>query len=112
LKIEIEDNEGTDIYTKEDLNDWDSTLMDGLEDEEWEDEDLQEPEIKVKMSGEPSLNMLSEEEARFDLNKDGVLDEFERTHYNEYKLLNTPGISGWRKKKIQDYLDGKSKRYF
>jgi hypothetical protein len=112
LKIEIEDNEGTDIYTKEDLNDWDSTLMDGLEDEEWEDEDLQEPEIEVKMSGEPSLNMLSEEEARFDLNKDGVLDEFERTHYNEYKLLNTPGISGWRKKKIQDYLDGKSKRYF
>ena len=112
LKIEIEDNEGTDIYTKEDLNDWDSTLMDGLEDEEWEDEDLQEPEIEVKMSGEPSLNMLSEEEARFDSNKDGVLDEFERTHYNEYKLLNTPGISGWRKKKIQDYLDGKSKRYF
>jgi Skp family chaperone for outer membrane proteins len=112
LKSEIEDNEGTDIYTKEDLNDWDSTLMDGLEDEEWEDKDLQEPEIEVKMSGEPSLNMLSEEEARFDLNKDGVLDEFERTHYNEYKLLNTPGISGWRKKKIQDYLDGKSKRYF
>jgi hypothetical protein len=112
LKSEIEDNEGTDIYTKEDLNDWDSTLMDGLEDEEWEDKDLQEPEIEVKMSGEPSLNMLSEEEARFDSNKDGVLDEFERTHYNEYKLLNTPGISGWRKKKIQDYLDGKSKRYF
>jgi flagellar basal body-associated protein FliL len=112
LVDEIEDNEGSDIYTKEDLNDWDSTLMDGLEDEEWEDENLQEPEIEVKMSGEPSLNMLSEEEARFDSNKDGVLDELERTHYSEYKLLNTPGISGWRKKKIQDYLDGKSKRYF
>ena len=40
LKDEIEDNEGTDIYTKEDLSDWDSTLMDGLEDEEFEDEDL------------------------------------------------------------------------
>jgi len=32
---DIEDNEGTDIYTEEDLSDWDSTLNDGLEDEEW-----------------------------------------------------------------------------
>jgi hypothetical protein len=31
------DNEGSDIYTKEDLSDWDSTLMDGLEDEEFEE---------------------------------------------------------------------------
>jgi hypothetical protein len=123
LVDEIEDNEGTDIYTKEDFSDWDSTLMDGLEDEEEiKDEDLtstedwkiidEEPQIEVKMSGEPSLSMLSEEEAKFDLNGDGKLDDLEQTHYNEYKLLNTPGISGWRKKKIQDYLDGKSKRYF
>ena len=34
LKDEIEDNEGSDIYTEEDLSVWDSTLMDGLEDEE------------------------------------------------------------------------------
>jgi hypothetical protein len=33
-KDEIEDNEGSDIYTEEDLSVWDSTLMDGLEDEE------------------------------------------------------------------------------
>ena len=26
------DNEGTDIYTEEDFRDWDTTLMDGLED--------------------------------------------------------------------------------
>jgi Skp family chaperone for outer membrane proteins len=107
-----EDNEGTDIYTKEDLSDWDSTLMDGLEDEEWEDEDLQEPEIEVKMSGEPSLSMLSEEEKQFDLNNDGVLDNLEKTHYEEYKLLNNPGISAWRKKKIRDYLEGKTKKYW
>ena len=51
LKDEIEDNEGTDIYTEEDLSDWDSTLNDGLEDlpwdeeeEETEDEDLIEEE--------------------------------------------------------------------
>jgi hypothetical protein len=89
-----EDNEGTDIYTKEDLSDWDSTLMDGLEDEEWEDEDL-EPQIEVKMSGEPSLDMLNENQPN-----------------PEDKILNNPGISAWRKKKLRDYLDGNTKSYF
>jgi hypothetical protein len=100
LQDEIKDNEGSDIYTEEDLSDWDSTLMDGLEEEEWEDEDLQpvendwqivdeEPEIEVKMSGEPSIPPL-----------------------NEDKILNNPGISSWRKKKLRDYIDGKTKRYF
>ena len=59
-----EDNEGSDIYTEEDLSVWDSTLMDGLEEEEFEDEDLTEPEIEVKMSGEPSLDMLSEDQPK------------------------------------------------
>jgi Skp family chaperone for outer membrane proteins len=118
LEERVEDNEGTDIYTEEDLSDWDSTLNDGLEDlpwdeeeEETEDEDL-EPQIEVKMSGEPSLSMLSEEEAKFDLNNDGILDDLERTHYEEYKLLNNPGISEWRKKKIRNYLEGKAKKYW
>ena len=45
LKDEIEDNEGTDIYTEDDLSDWDSTLNDGLEDEDWEiKDDEKEPE--------------------------------------------------------------------
>jgi len=150
LVDEIEDNEGSDIYTQEDLDkfkEWDVTLMDGLddlpyeeyhpqgipvyfdpetgrpyiieedkpkeEDKEIEDENLiEEPQIEVKMSGEPSLNILSEEEAKFDLDGDGKLDDFEKTHYEEYKLLNNPGISAWRKKKIRDYLEGKTKRYF
>jgi hypothetical protein len=117
------DNEGSDIYTKEDFSDWDSTLMDGLEDEEFEDEDLQpaendwkiideEPQIEIKMSGEPSLSILSEEESKFDSDGDGKLSDLERTHYEEYKLLNTPGISAWRKKKIRDYLEGKTKKYW
>ena len=36
-----EDDEGTDIYTQsdlEELTDWDTTLMDGLDEEEWGDE--------------------------------------------------------------------------
>jgi hypothetical protein len=35
LKDEIEDNEGTDVYTEEDFSYWDPTLMDGLEDEDF-----------------------------------------------------------------------------
>ena len=79
------DNEGTDIYTEKELEEWDTTLMDGLE---------EEPEIEVKMSGEPSLDAIQEE------------------IHSEEKLLNNPGISAWRKKKIRDYLDGKTKSYW
>ena len=31
---------------------------------------------------------------------------------NEDKILNNPGISDWRKKKLKDYLEGNTKRYF
>jgi hypothetical protein len=87
------------VETYDNLNDeikeWDSTLMDGLEDEknDWEIVD-EKPQIKVKMSGEPSL--------------DGIQEEINP----EEKLLNNPGISAWRKKKIQDYLNGKTKSYW
>ena len=136
------DNEGSDIYTKEELSDWDSTLQDGLEDKEWEekpkgvpvyfdlktkrpyiiednekdeeleDKDLIEPEIEIKMSGEPSLNILTEEEKQYDLNNDGILDDQEQAKLRDDKLLNNPGISAWRKKKLRDYLDGNTKTYF
>ena len=43
---EIEDNEGTDVYSEEELKDWDNTLQDGLEDEEWEEEPISEPDQK------------------------------------------------------------------
>jgi hypothetical protein len=146
---QVEDNEGSDIYTEkelEELKDWDVTLMDGLEDEETEDEDLiEEPQIEVKMSGEPSLSMLNEEvkgvpvmidpetgklfyqpptelttvdsqltdeEKQYDLNNDGILDEQEKSQLEEDKILNNPGISSWRKKKLRDFLEGKTKRYF
>ena len=32
-----EDNEGSDIYSEEDLSDWDATLTDGLDDVTWEE---------------------------------------------------------------------------
>jgi len=153
LKDEIEDNEGTDIYTKKDFSDWDSTLMDGLEEEDWkeqpkgvpvyfdpetkrpyiieedeedeelEDEDLIEPEIEVKMSGEPSLEIIQEqpqltkEEKKWDYDGDGILNDEERNRYNIYKadaerFFRNQSISSDAKQRMRDYLDGKTKRYF
>jgi hypothetical protein len=137
LKSEIEDNEGTDIYTEKDFSDWDSTLNDGLEDlpweeEETEDEDLtpaddwqivdEEPQIEVKMSGEPSLEILqtpqlTEDEKRWDYDGDGILNDEERHRYNIYKaeaekFFKNQSISSDAKQRMRDYLDGKTKRYF
>ena len=47
------------------------------------------------MSGEPSLEIIQEQ-----------------PRLNDDKLLNNPGISAWRKKKLRDYLDGNTKTYF
>ena len=151
LNNEIKDSEGSDIYTKDELKDWDSTLQDGLEDEEWEeqpkgvpvyfdpetkrpyiieedeeeeleDEDLIEPEIEIKMSGEPSLEILqddfqlTEEEKRWDFDGDGFLNEEERTRYNvsknSEKFFGNQSISSDAAKRMRDYLEGKSKRYW
>jgi hypothetical protein len=50
------------------------------------------------------------------LDNDGILNGQETKEYeafsSEKKLLNDPGISSWRKKKIRDYLKGKSKKYW
>jgi hypothetical protein len=115
-------NEGSDIYTEDDLSDWDSTLNDGLEDlpweeeEETEDEDL-EPQIEVKMSGEPSLNMLNEDEKKWDYDGDGILNDEERNRYNIYKadaerFFKDQSISSDAKQRMRDYLEGRTKRYF
>ena len=50
---EIEDNEGTDVYSEEELKDWDITLQDGLEDEEWEEETT--PELDQKEISKQAL---------------------------------------------------------
>jgi len=39
-KVIVPDDEGTDIYTEDELKDWDVTLADGLEDEEWSDDEF------------------------------------------------------------------------
>jgi len=39
-KVIVPDDEGTDIYTEDELKDWDVTINDGLEDEEWSDDEF------------------------------------------------------------------------
>jgi hypothetical protein len=55
------------------------------------------PELYVKDT--PSL--LSEEDKKFDINNDGVLDKNEQT-LKENSMLNDPNISAWRKRKIME----------
>jgi len=51
-KVIVPDDEGSDIYTEDELKDWDSTLNDGLEDEDWEikddEKELEENLIEVE----------------------------------------------------------------
>ena len=58
------------------------------------------------------MKILQKKKKKYDLNNDGVLNEQEKSTLNEDKLLNSSGTSAWRKRKLQDYLDGKTKRYF
>ncbi len=64
LKSEIEDNEGTDIYTEEDLSDWDSTLNDGLEDLPWEEEEETEDEDLVEEESSKDWKIIDEEKSK------------------------------------------------
>lgn len=77
------DNEGSDIYTEDDLKEWDTTLMDGLKEEKFENP------IEEKQPTTP-----------------------EPVRIPDDRLLNNPGISSWRKKKLRDYLNGDTKTYF
>jgi hypothetical protein len=100
------DNEGSDIYTKEELSDWDSTLMDGLEEE-------QPKGVPVYFDPETERSYIIEEEKVFENPIEEKLpDNPEPAKLEDDKLLNNPGISAWRKKKLRDYLDGNTKTYF
>ena len=108
-------------------NELGSSFEDELKNEEFEDEEVDEEEpIKAKkkalekklntsknLSTKKSLNPseeLKDEYDEFDLNKDGILDEEEKLKkliQEENKLLNTPSVSNWRKKKI---LSNRQKR--
>ena len=96
LNDEIKDNEGTDIYTEEDFSDWDSTLMDGLDDEEWEDEDLTPKDWEIV-----------DEEKIFDLDGDGKIEKEEVDKILDQLSVigkNFPIVDQWRKDQFDNEL--------
>jgi hypothetical protein len=110
VEEQVEDNEGSDIYTKEDFSDWDSTLMDGLEEE-------QPKGVPVYFDPESGRPYIIEETEDKEEIKDENLNNSPINNQNpnqigEDKILNSSGISAWRKKKLRDYLDGNVKNYF
>jgi hypothetical protein len=109
LEEPVEDNEGSDIYTEkelEELKDWDVTLMDGLEEE-------QPKGVPVYFDPETERSYIIEEEKVFENPIEEKLpNNPEPIRLEDDKLLNNPGISAWRKKKLRDYLDGNTKTYF
>jgi len=74
------DNEGSDIYTEDELEGWDSTLMDGLKDEKWED-------LEADLDDLPDI-------------EDEDLTDIESQFKNEFieQAKSTP-TSSWRKRK-------------
>ena len=151
LQDEIEDNEGSDIYTEDELSDWDETLMDGLEDEEdftplspeielpeeVIDEILEGKEFEVKPSVgtpimvDPKSGRLFyieespesiEEQPEAETPSPQLEIDFPPhpspspppppSQPNHDKMLDQKGISSYNKRKLRNYLDGTSKRYF
>jgi hypothetical protein len=114
LKSEIEDNEGTDIYTEEDLSDWDSTLNDGLEDLPWEENKPERTPVYFDpKTGRPYIIEEEEDEPE---EEDEDLTEEEKDIPKEVpyhdKILDNPGISSYTKRKLRDYFEGNTKKYF
>jgi hypothetical protein len=77
--LDIEDNEGTDVYTEEDFSDWDSTLRDGLEDlpEEVINEILEGEEFEVVPEDGWKIHDEEKKYHFLDVNKDGKVSDEE-----------------------------------
>ena len=104
----IEDNEGSDIYTQEDLDEfkeWDVTLMDGLEDSEWDDSpppsetpsETPKKDQPIPIFIDPKTGKLYYEEpesesTNLDLDGDGVIEEEEIQEIFDKADLNQDGI--------------------
>jgi hypothetical protein len=121
---QVEDNEGTDIYTEEDFSDWDSTLNDGLEDLPWEEQPKRTPVYFDPETGRPYIieetpdeeetkdEDLTEEEKQYDSDNDGILNDQEKDKMVHDKMLDNPGISSYTKRKIRNFLEGNTKKYW
>ena len=68
---EPEDNEGPDIYIKDELKDWDTTLSDGLEDEKWDEDHALDQVLNdmVELSDEDRMAEMGEPLVRASIEK-------------------------------------------
>ena len=115
LQHEIEDNEGTDIYTEDELEVWDETLLDGLEGLEWDEygnpSPIIEEEPKSQTKGTPlmfdpetgkAFYVVDDdpEPINLDLDGDGIVEEEELQEVFEQTDTNDDGIIDEEEAKI------------
>jgi hypothetical protein len=118
--IEFIHEEEIDNPEYKEFKEWEeATIQDSLEEEQpkgvpvYFDPETKRPYIiEDEDEGKLEDKDLTEEEKQYDLNNDRVLDDREKAKLEYNKLLNNPGISSWRRKKLRDYLDGNTKNYF
>jgi hypothetical protein len=95
--IEEVENEGSDIYTQEDFdefNEWDATLDDGLEEIPYEEIVEEEPIIEEPIIEEPIVEAPIEE-AKLDVNQDGTIDEKDALRIEE--ILRNPNLPEYKR---------------
>ena len=80
---------------EDELKDWDETLMDGLEDEPYE-----EPKIKVVMSGEPSLSFLNKEQIDV---TDDILQNIENITNSNMDFFNKQNAISTQVERFKEY---------
>lgn len=83
--ISEEDNEGSDFYNKDELDalrDWDTTLLDGLEDEEWDEDHAHDQVLNGMLDDFEIPEETSQESLEANIDGEFLFEELE----TEFKL--------------------------
>ena len=87
-----EDNEGSDIYTEDELKDWDTTLSDGLEDEEWDEDHALDQVLNDMVE-------LSDEDRMAEMGEPLVRASFEKKKFDGKPYYEHPAFD-WNVRKL------------
>ena len=87
-----EDNEGSDIYTEDELKDWDTTLSDGLEDVEWDEDHALDQVLNDMVE-------LSDEERMEEMGEPLVRASFEKKKFDGKPYYEHPAFD-WNVRKL------------